>query len=587
MYQLERNVTIISKRDTDYCCLNLRAQNAIEEDNDMQTKKKILVVDDNEVNRILLGKILSDDYYVLNAENGMEALEILKSSQNQIEAVMLDIIMPIMDGYEFLKIVRKTPRFKTLPVIVMTETETEITEIHVLEMGATDFLYKPYRPQLVRQRLKNIFCQRDAMTLQNIVEHDLKSGLYNRDAFYQNAKRMILDNPDKTYNIICADVVRFKVINDLFGRESGNKLLKFIGEVLADCFEPPFGISGRLNADNFAACCQGGIGLEEKLMNRLVELLVSYPLDTKIIVKFGIYYGVEENIPISTACDRANLAIATIKGNYQQNCAVYNENQRNCILEEQAIVNDMHEALQNEQFKAFFQPKFNLEDGSIIGAEALVRWEHPTKGMLSPLKFITLFEKNGFIINVDMYIWEVVCKWLKKWIAEGNVPIPVSVNVSRVDIYNPDFCNIIEKMIEKYQIPKTLFELEITETAYTENPEQLIRVVEQLRNLGFSVQMDDFGTGYSSLNMLNDVPVDVLKLDMKFIQTALDSKRSRVILEFMIDMAKKMELGIIVEGIETEEQVCFLRTLGCCKGQGFYFARPMTVEEFEKKLLGA
>lgn len=287
-------------------------------------------------------------------------------------------------------------------------------------------------------------------------------------------------------------------------------------------------------------------------------------------------------------CDRALMALRTVKNSYTDKTAVYSEEMRLEILDEQELTGDMDEALAAGQFVVYFQPQVDYDDGKLIGAEALVRWKHPTRGLIPPYKFIPLFEKNGFISKLDEFVWGKSCSYMRKWLDSSGklLPISVSVNISRVDIYNKDLCANLLALVGKYDLPPASLRLEITEGVYMEDSEQLSRVVGELQAAGFTVEMDDFGSGYSSLNMLKDVPVDMLKLDMRFLSSSKNEARSGNILSSVIRMARWLRLPIITEGVETREQADYLKNLGACYMQGYYFGRPMPAEEFEEILAG-
>lgn len=283
-------------------------------------------------------------------------------------------------------------------------------------------------------------------------------------------------------------------------------------------------------------------------------------------------------------CDRAMLAVQSIKGKYGCYYAFYNNSLRDRLLRQQAIIDSMEFALGDGQFQVYFQPKYRIRDDHLAGAEALVRWMHPQWGMLSPAEFIPLFEKNGFITKLDQFVWEEVCRKLKAWEKRGYSGFHVSVNVSRADIYSVDITDLLISIVQKYELAPERLHLEITESAYTENSIQLIEVVSRLRELGFVLEMDDFGSGYSSLNMLNQMPIDVLKLDMKFIQSETAKPLEHGILQFVTDLARRMHLSVVAEGVETREQLDRLLEVDCDYVQGYYFARPMPAEEFEQFL---
>ncbi|MEG2082335.1 MAG: EAL domain-containing protein, partial [Oscillospiraceae bacterium] len=254
------------------------------------------------------------------------------------------------------------------------------------------------------------------------------------------------------------------------------------------------------------------------------------------------------------------------------------------LLSEQQIVNDMTDSLDNGEFKVFYQPKVDLASGKTVGAEALVRWFHPRKGMISPADFIPIFEKNGFIMKLDTYVWDSVAKQLRIWIDKGMKLIPVSVNVSRIDMYNPQLCESLIALCKKYDLPPNLLELEITESSYTNTTVNLVEITKKLTLAGFTVMMDDFGSGYSSLNMLKDVPVDILKVDLNFLSDRETTGKGASILSSIVRMARWLKMPVVAEGVETREQADFLRSIGCEMAQGFYFAKPMSTEDYENYL---
>lgn len=280
-------------------------------------------------------------------------------------------------------------------------------------------------------------------------------------------------------------------------------------------------------------------------------------------------------------CDRALTACNSIKGKYGISFAYYDDTFRQKTLSEQFILDGMRVALKEKQFVVYYQPKYALSTEEIIGAEALVRWQHPQKGLMSPAEFIPLFERNGFITDLDIYVWDAVCSDLNSWIREGKHIIPISVNVSRTDIYNPELPDILCALTDKYGIPISLLHLEITETAYTEDSDQLINTVNKLIELGFLIEMDDFGSGYSSLNMLSELPINILKLDMSFINESANDRKKRI-LRVITYLARELNLPVVAEGVETEKQVLLLRELGCDYAQGYYYARPKSKEDFIK-----
>lgn len=414
-----------------------------------------------------------------------------------------------------------------------------------------------------------------------LATYDELTGIYNKQAFYTKTKEMLLDNPDKNFDLLRINIERFKVLNDLFGESTGDKLLRYIGKFLKE-INLPLCVSGRLYADNFVVCYEAGKGDSRRMINTLQMVADSFAINNRTILSFGLYRIDDKTLPVSVMCDRANMALWKAKGNFKNPYCEYDEKMRQQVLKEQKIINAMEMAIQNKEFTLYLQPKYDIEKGTIIGAEALVRWISLENGFISPGDFIPVFENNGFVYEVDKFIWEESCRYLRKWLDEGREVHPISVNVSRIDLYDPKLVQHLVDLREKYQLPSQYLELEITESAYTEDPEQIITITRQLREAGFVILMDDFGTGYSSLNMLKDIQIDVLKLDMGFLKSSDYSAKGGNILTAILKMAESLKMQTIAEGVETKEQVEFLKSIGCKYVQGFYYSKPLPVDEFEK-----
>lgn len=690
----------------------------------MQREKTMLIADDVELNRALLENIFDDEYSILQAADGVEAMEILRSQP--VDVVLLDIVMPRMDGFEVLKAMKEEESLSGIPVIMAT-SEKEKSEERALILGADDFINKPYRAMVVKKRVENIvvkhilerkrlenalfetrnelnslidsvpggigvwkvtdkvqveyfndgFCRQfgydreefqekftkdltvlwvggdteyilkrlrenqdssdrislvhqvrrkdqilrwfslnalkykeeDGVPVYRIVnidvtesrenellieqkneelryllEHDALTGLYNRSTFCRKTADFLRQNPNGSYNMVQFDIERFKVINELYGNFMGDRILLLIAEGLQKCLKDK-GTYGRLEADHFAVCLPAGTEELQYVREQMDKSLASVKIEQKINLYYGVYTVEDRDMSVDLMCDRANLALRTVKGNSNRSYAVYNDELHQVVLSEQQLTNSMEEALLQRQFEVYYQPVVDLKTGEVVSAEALVRWNHPEKGMVSPGFFIPFFEHNGFIIKLDAYIREEVCRNIMELGRRGLNCVPVSVNVSRLEFYDPNLCRSIIDLTERYRLEPGMMRLEITESAYTDKPQQLLAAMKELQNYGFQVLMDDFGSGYSSLNMLKDVPVDILKMDMKFLENQGISGRGPEILASLVRMAKKLGMHTIAEGIETKEQGDFLRSVGCEYGQGYYYARPMPADAFTNLLM--
>ncbi|WP_418852489.1 EAL domain-containing protein, partial [Ruminococcus sp.] len=474
-----------------------------------------------------------------------------------------------------------------IPVIILTEKSDRDTEKKVLESGAWDFVPKPYDADIIKLRLKNVIARSQVSLLKelnNVMNYDPLTEIYSKNKFFSASKALLKDNPDKQFAFLRLDIDRFKLINSFFGTAYGDRLLKHVAKRIRDFAKTTECCTfGRIDADVFGIFTPYQ-GKEEtvKQIEQAVENMKKLSASYNIMIVYGVYVVTDRSLPISFMCDRAALAAKTVKGHYMKSYAFYDDKMRLSIENEQNIINEMSDALENHEFVPYYQPKYDVQTNKPVGAEALARWIHPTKGFISPGVFIPIFEKNGFISKLDFYIWECVCKQLKEWKDKGVPLFPVSVNVSRVNLYNPNLSKIIIELTRKYGIEPKYFNIEITESVYTDDNIMIDDITSQLRNNGFTILMDDFGSGYSSLNVLKDVQVDVLKMDMMFMFKAKYDGRAETIISSVIRMAKWLNIPVIAEGVDRAEQVDFLKSVGCDYIQGFYFSKPLPAAEYEK-----
>ena len=426
---------------------------------------------------------------------------------------------------------------------------------------------------------------RKAENIIEILERDPITNLLTEKAFYEKADKILKENPDQDFDIIAVDIERFKIVNDAFGTAAGNQLLCDLSACLLDVGGGELSLSARIRADLFAVLAPHQEARYKSLEDNLGKFADSYSLPARIEVKAGIYRIEERDISTARMCDRAFIAVESIKGIFSKRLAYYDDSMRRKMLMEQKILDTMVESLLREDFLVYLQPKVQLGTGKMIGAEALVRWRHPELGMISPAEFIPVFEKNGFIYSLDMYVCRKACEILERWKATGMHGIPIAVNVSRMDIYHGDLPEQFGKLIETYGLKPQDLHLEITESAYISDSQQLLAVVERLRDSGFVVEMDDFGSGYSSLNTLSELPIDVLKLDLKFLREETETKRRHATMQAVINLALELGLQVIAEGVETKQQAQRLALMGCQYAQGYYYGHPMPQEEFEEHFM--
>lgn len=412
--------------------------------------------------------------------------------------------------------------------------------------------------------------------------HDILTGLLNKEQFYIETAKLIKENRDVKYCLVCSNIKDFKFVNELFGIEKGNEILKKQAEYMKN-FIGEDSLAARLHADRFAMCMPR-IRFDEDLINEAItgiqEAFKNSSFHMHIFV--GVYdiHDVEERVSIM--CDKANLASETIKNEYKSSVAYYTEHLLEKSIEERKIIGEFDRALDNEEFVMFLQPQVYVS-GKPFGSEALVRWQHPDKGLLAPGVFIDVLEKTGFVYRLDRYMWDKAVKQLAEWKKRGINDYHISVNISTKDFYLIDVYETFVGLVEKYDIDPKLLKLEITETALMSDFNKNMVIIKRLQKYGFDIEIDDFGSGYSSLNMLKDISADVLKIDMGFLRASENEVKGQDILESIIGLANKLGMRVITEGVEKKTQVDMLYDMGCKMFQGYYFSKPIPVDEFEKK----
>jgi diguanylate cyclase (GGDEF)-like protein len=565
------------------------------EGDNVDAKPVMLIVDDVEINRVVLSQFFQEEYTIVEAANGQDAMEVLAAQS--VSIVLLDLVMPVMDGFEVLAAMKRNDLYAQIPVIVVTARNDGSSEERAMEMGAADFIAKPYNPVIVRCRIKNVMARQEnewrkvAQVAQNeqlvemhrFIEKDALTGIDNRETFYRKTASLLQKNQDIAYNILFFDISCFKVINDMFHLDTGNLVLK-TAAIYFQVLAGETGTCGRIESDHFALCLPAAQTDMDSIIEGLDSTVQSLGISHNIAFYAGIYPVDNAFLPVDQMCDRANMALHNVKGSYLTRYAFYDKSMRDRMFEEQMIVRDMEFALLERQFCIYLQPVCNLQTDRIVAAEALVRWQHPAQGMIPPDRFISVFERNGFISRLDRFVWTEVCRFLQAQKQRTGTVIPVSVNVSRLHFYATDMLDFLLGLLRTYALEPEMLRLEIDESAYTDNPHQMARCVRELREHGFIVLLDDFGSGYSSLNMLKDLPVDGIKLDCSFVREVGQSARAGTIMEAIVAMVKKLAMGIVVEGVETKDQLEYLASIGCEDMQGYYFSRPLPEKEFVELL---
>ena len=544
-------------------------------------RRTILIVDDEPVNLRLLGNILGDEYDIDFAQSADEAISIIQSEKDAISLVLLDLHMPGKSGFEVLDAMSADKDLHNIPVVVVTTDKD--AEVESLRRGAIDFLSKPYdKPEVIRARIGRAIELFIDKTIIGATGVDRLTGLMTRDFFFQYCQEYDKFHPEQQVDAVVVNFSKFHLINDLYGRNFGDQILKAMAEGTRTVARAYGGVACRYNADCFYLYIEHQKDykyLKKTLVEKLFEVLST----TNTRLRIGVYPDLYRSCSLQQRFDRALQACNTISRNaHDTEVAVYDNEMHEKELYEERLLADIDEALQNNQINVVFQPKYNVrgEKPVLCGAEALIRWKHPKFGFVRPDFFIPLFEENGQIKELDRFVWRESARQIRKWRDLYGVTIPVSVNVSRAEIFAPDLIDFLNGIVEENGLENSDLSLEITETAYTDSVISIVDVVEEIRGKGFKVAMDDFGKGYSSLNMLTSLPIDSLKLDMGFIKDiAIDNKEMRVV-EFVLEVANFLGVPVVAEGVETSEQYLLLKKAGCNIIQGYYFSKPLVPSEF-------
>lgn len=551
------------------------------------SRHTVLIVEDEAVNRELLGFILEKNYNVLNAADGIEALEILGEHPGRISMVLLDINMPRMNGIELLKVMRADEALSQIPVIVLTSDKD--AELETLRMGALDFIAKPYdMPEIIMARVQRIIEFVEDKQIIRDVENDELTNLYTRSFFYEYSRRLMKSHPERKRDMIALDADHFRLVNEVYGKAFGDEVLCAIAEGIREAARAGFGIGCRFDADLFYILLDHQDDYEaiyDRLMAHLHALGAQNNL--RLRLRMGVYQNVDpEARSVEWYADAAKSACNTIRGNFASNVMVYDDALHQKELYNERLISDMEQALREKQFKVYYQPKYAVQGPRprLNSAEALVRWVHPELGFISPGNFIPLFEENGLIMKLDDYVWQESAAQIRRWRDRYGVTLPVSVNLSRMDFFDLRLKERLLEIARDNGISVNDLILEVTESAYTQDMDRILNTVASLRDAGFKIEMDDFGSGYSSLNMLCVMPIDAMKIDMKFVQNIVNAGNGYRMVELVVEMARSLSIPAIVEGVEDEDQYRLVKLAGCDIIQGYYFSRPVDAAAFEALL---
>lgn len=545
-------------------------------------KKRILVVDDNSINRTMLKEYLSDEYEIIEAENGLVALDILFYNYQNISAIVLDLCMPVINGFEFLKKVQLNPMFATIPVLVATSATDNEDEEKSLSMGATDFVKKPYNPVVVKMRLSKIIKMKEASEMVSISEFDSLTGFYTKEAFCHHVEMELNNNPQDDYDIVVSTIDNYASIEQCYGKSNCEKLLPKLADIARNTGTDVL-FFGRIGERSIAGFSKHSSRLDDSYFSAISEKLVDFIQIENIQIKFGVYESIEKDISAVEAIDRALSAMDSITKKFGTVVAFYDKKVAEIQAKNFEMETAFESAIAKEDFEVWFQPKYSTKTKTVVGAEALIRWRGKDGQLISPAQFIPLFETDGLIPILDEYVFKKVCNYQKSRLEKGKTIIPISVNLSRASMFKKDFIKNYAKIANEMGVSHSCVPIEITESMAVKSS-SVKSFAEELINEGFSLHMDDFGSGYSSLASLQILRFDVIKLDKSLIDF-IGTQSGESLIKHTVAFAKESGMKVVAEGVEKKEQLDFLRKINCDYIQGFYFAAPMPQREFDELLM--
>ena len=543
----------------------------------------VLIVEDNEINREILGEILSDDYNLYFAENGQVGLDLLREHLSEIDIVLLDLEMPVMNGYEVLAEVYKDPQLQSIPIVVITANENVEEEERCLMLHATEFLHKPYVPSIVRLRIEVLLRLRDCISQVNELEIDQKTGAYTYNAFLYHATQMLQENPETDYTLALTDVIGFKALQDSYGERSFEVLRKEVGLLKEHMGNE--GVVGYYSFDHVLVLfpTQTHDESEEQKQALFDSYMSRMSKALKVTVKAGFCEHIDPTRPLPSYLDVLRLALDKALKHYSHYADFVGTQQLDQIQRAKRIEQEMETAIKIGQMQVYYQPKHDAKTQKLIGAEALLRWIHPEMGFISPGEFIPIFEQNGFVEKADAFVWEQTCKYQREWIDKGLPVVPISVNASRQDFDTPEILNHSIDVLQKYNLSPSLMHVEVTESFFADLSADAIARMGIIRKNGIHVELDDFGTGYSSLHSLAELPIDVVKFDMSFVRR-LHEPREQLVMQGCVDLIKRLQMKTIAEGVEDANIRQMIADFGIDAIQGYYYSKPLPAKQFEEYL---
>jgi EAL domain-containing protein (putative c-di-GMP-specific phosphodiesterase class I)/DNA-binding response OmpR family regulator len=538
-------------------------------------RHKILIVEDNAFNRELLFEMLKEDYDVIAARDGAEGIKKLKKYREKLSLVLLDVYMPVCDGFEFLRIAEEDPYLSSVPIIVTTRSDNREDEEKCLKLGATDFITKPYQAEVLLGRIGNIIRYRETLSTLAVVEYDDLTGLYTMSAFFHHAGQIISEDEGE-FDLVVWHLRDLVDIYSLFGEKRGSELMKYTASEIEKFH---LGAMIAIKDNHFFMLGKAEKRLDTQTFRNEIKSICGMAPVRNLRISAGVYINIDKKVPISVTCERLlrGLKYSYAEGEYD--VIYYNEQYEKKWLRERQIIMNFSEAVKNEEFSVKFQPKVDAESGKIISAEALVRWTESDGSIISPGEFIPVLEEEAMIHLLDELVFRKVCRFQGKRKEKGLDTVPVSVNVSRHSLYRDNIIENYKKIAEEENIELADVPLEVTETSIVSD-ENMLKTCGEFAKSGFKLHMDDFGSGYSSLFLLTELPVSELKIDKSLIDH-IESRKGAIVIRSIIEMAKDLDMKVVAEGVERESQASLLKKMKCDMIQGYLYYMPMDEREFE------
>ena len=553
----------------------------------------VLIADDDPSIRLVLKHTMEQSgYQVIDVANGLEAVE--EVIRQNPDLILMDAVMPEMDGFCATEEIKKIIECQTTPILMATSLDDDLSISRAFEVGASDYITKPFNWSVLKHRTARMLSAAKAeREIRHLAYHDVLTGLPNRMLFMDRIDQAIsrAQRENSKFALLFLDIDHFKVINDSMGHDAGDKLLNIVSQRLIEVLRKTDTIA-RLGGDEFTIIIEAldqeksVTAVAKNILKSLEQPVRINKKDVHIGGSIGVALYPQDGENFGTLLKNADTAMYRAKELGRQTFQFYEYEMSQKAMQRLDLENQIRGALKNKEFVVYYQPKMNLLSGQCQGMEALVRWQHPQRGLIAPLEFVPLAEETGLIIELDEWVITTACEQFKKWKAAGSLINDLSVNVSARHFREGDLLGCCKKIIGKSKILPGNIEIELTESALIDNYNSAKVILDEIHAMGVHIALDDFGTGYASMSYLKEFPFDTVKIDRTFVCDLPDDRESSAIVKAMIQLADALNLNIVAEGIETDRQKHFLSDQGCVFGQGYLWSRPISAEVFEEKFIG-